>query len=96
MVFVVSPLGNVFSPFTPTDARSSNQSVAFSGLRDGTYMTVLAGGSADARGEVELRAYGSTKKLPISRGGRQTVAATRVTIPVAAPRPFVDGFGLAF
>jgi len=96
MVFVVSPLGNVFSPFTPTDARSSSKSVAFSGLRDGTYMTVLTGGSTDARGEVLLRAYGSTKKLPISRGGRQTVAATRVTIPVAVMRPFVDGFSLAF
>jgi hypothetical protein len=94
-VFVVSPLGNVFSPFTPTDARSSAKSVAFSGLRDGTYMTLLAGGSPDARGEVEIRAYGSIKKFSISRGGRQTVAATRVTIPVAPP-PWRDGFGIAF
>jgi Ca-activated chloride channel family protein len=94
-VIVVSPLGNVFSPFTPTDARSSAKSVAFSGLRDGTYMTLLAGGSPDARGEVELRTYGSTKKFPISHGGRQTVAATRVTIPVAPP-PWRDGFGIAF
>ena len=94
-VFVVSPLGNVFSPFTPTDARSSAKSVAFSGLRNGTYMTLLAGGSPDARGEVELRAYGSIKKFPISRGGRQTVAATHVTIPVTPP-PWRDGFGIAF
>jgi hypothetical protein len=97
-VFVVSPLGNVFSPFTPTDARSSAKSVAFSGLRDGTYMTLLAGGSPDARGEVEIRAYGSTKKFPISRGGRQTVAATRISIPAARPigPRFSDGFGIAF
>ena len=99
-VIVVSPLGNVFSPFTPTDARSSAKSVAFSGLRDGTYMTLLAGGSPDARGEVEVRTYGSIKKFPISRGGRQTVAATRVTIPVV-PHPAIglrmsDGFGIAF
>jgi Ca-activated chloride channel family protein len=96
-VFVVSPLGNVFSPFTPTDARSSAKSVAFSGLRDGTYMTLVAGGSPDARGEVEVRTYGSTKKFPITRGGRQTVAATRVTLP-SAPPPFrfYDGFALAF
>jgi Ca-activated chloride channel family protein len=80
-VFVVSPIGSVFSPFTPTDSRSSGKSVAFSGLRDGTYMTLLAGGSPDARGEVHLRALGSTKTFPISHGGRQTVAATRVTIP---------------
>jgi Ca-activated chloride channel family protein len=95
-LFVVSPLGNVFSPFTPTDARSSARSVAFSGLRDGTYMTLLAGGSPDARGEVEIRTYGSIKKFPISRGGRQTVAATRVTIPVAPLGWRGDGFGIAF
>jgi Ca-activated chloride channel family protein len=93
---IVSPLGNVFSPFTPTDARSSAKSVAFSGLRDGTYMTLLVGGSPDARGELELRAYGSTKKFPISRGGRQTVASTRITLPPAhVARPW-DGFGIAF
>src|SRR5262249_43714037 len=85
--FVVSPLGNVFSPFTPTDARSSAKSVAFSGLRDATYMTLLAGGSPDARGELEIRTYGSIKKFPISHGGRQTVVATKVTLPVARPIP---------
>jgi hypothetical protein len=58
-------------------------------------MTLLAGGSPDARGNVEIRTYGSTKKFSISRGGRQTVAATRVTIPVAPP-PWRDGFSLAF
>jgi len=58
-------------------------------------MTLLAGGSADARGDVEIRTYGSTKKFSISRGGRQTVAATRVTIPVTPP-PWRDGFGIAF
>jgi Ca-activated chloride channel family protein len=80
-VFVVSPNGTVFSPFTPTDSRSSAKSVAFSGLRDGTYMTLLTGGSPDARGEIELRALGSTKRFSVARGGRQTVAATRVTFP---------------
>ena len=80
-VFVVSPSGSVFSPFTPTDSRSSGKSVAFSGLRDGTYMTLLVGGSPDARGEVRLRALGSTKTFPIAHGGRQTLAATRVTFP---------------
>ncbi len=93
-VFVVSPLGNVFSPFTPTDSRSSATSVAFSGLRDGTYMTLLAGGSPDVRGEVEIRALGSIKRFAVVRGGRQTIAATRVTIPNQALRPVrvADGF----
>jgi hypothetical protein len=98
-VFVVSPLGNVFSPFTPTDSRSSVRSVALSGLRDGTYTTLLAGGSPDARGEVELRAFGSIRNFPISHGGRQTVAMTRVTLPATVlhpPRRILDGFGIAF
>lgn len=82
-VFIVSPIGNVFSPFTPTDSRSSAKSVAVAGLRDGTYTTLLAGGSPDARGEIELRAFGSIKKFPIGRGGPQTVAATKVTLPSA-------------
>jgi Ca-activated chloride channel family protein len=96
-VFVVSPLGSVFSPFTPTDSRSSTKSVAFSGLRDGTYMTLVVGGSPDARGEVQLRALGSTKTFPISHGGRQTVAATRVTIPNVTHFPVTvfEGFALA-
>ena len=55
------------------------------GMRDGTYMTMLSGGSPDARGEVHLRALGSTKTIAFSRGGAQTVAATRVTIPSAVP-----------
>ena len=80
-VFIVSPIGNVFSPFTPTDSRSSAKSVAVAGLRDGTYTTLLAGGSPDAHGEIELRAFGSTKKFAIAHGGTQTVAATKVTLP---------------
>jgi hypothetical protein len=80
-VFIVSPIGNVFSPFTPTDSRSSAKSVAVAGLRDGTYTTLLAGGSPDARGELELRAFGSIKKFSVGHGGAQTVAATKITLP---------------
>jgi hypothetical protein len=82
-VFIVSPIGNVFSPFTPTDSRSSAKSVAVAGLRDGTYTTLLIGGSPDARGEVELRAFGSIKKFAVGHGGVQTVAATKITLPPA-------------
>ncbi|MET0593991.1 MAG: AgmX/PglI C-terminal domain-containing protein [Polyangiaceae bacterium] len=98
-VFIVSPIGNVFSPFTPTDSRSSAKSVAVAGLRDGTYTTLLAGGSPDARGEIELRGFGSVKKFSIGHGGSQTVAATKITIP--APRTPIpvamrgDGFLIA-
>jgi Ca-activated chloride channel family protein len=98
-VFIVSPIGNVFSPFTPTDSRSSAKSVAVAGLREGTYTTLLAGGSADARGEIELRAFGSIKKFPVGRGGTQTVAATRVKLPPASIAPSMavrsDGFLIA-
>ncbi|HMI85037.1 MAG TPA: VIT domain-containing protein [Polyangiaceae bacterium] len=92
-VFIVSPIGNVFSPFTPTDSRSSAKSVAVAGLRDGTYTTLLAGGSPDARGEIELRAFGSTKKFSVAHGGAQTVAATKVTLPPAFNPPALRGDG---
>jgi Ca-activated chloride channel family protein len=98
-VFIVSPIGNVFSPFTPTDSRSSAKSVAVAGLRDGTYTTLLAGGSPDARGELELRAFGSTRKFTVGHGGSQTVAATKVTLPQPRiPIPIAsrgDGFLIA-
>jgi Ca-activated chloride channel family protein len=98
-VFIVSPIGNVFSPYTPTDSRSSAKSVAVAGLRDGTYTTLVAGGSPDARGEVELRAFGSIRKFSVGHGGTQTVAATKVTIPPPrTPIPMAargDGFLIA-
>ena len=97
-VFIVSPIGNVFSPFTPTDSRSSAKSVAVAGLRDGTYTTLLAGGSPDARGELELRAYGSIKKFSVGHGGAQTVAATKITLPSAGALALAvrgDGFLIA-
>jgi Ca-activated chloride channel family protein len=92
-VFIVSPIGNVFSPFTPTDSRSSAKSVAVAGLRAGTYTTLLAGGSPDARGELELRAFGSIKKFAIGHGGAQTVAATKITLPAMHPLLAVRGDG---
>jgi Ca-activated chloride channel family protein len=97
-LFVVSPIGNVFSPFTPTDSRSSAKSVAVAGLREGTYTTLVTGGSPDARGEIEVRTFGSVRKFPIARGGRQTVAVTKVTLAGAALRRPVtqsDGFVIA-
>jgi hypothetical protein len=63
------------------------------------YMTLLVGGASDARGEVEVRAFGSTKKFNVTHGGRQTVASTRVTIPPRATSIPVatrgDGFLIA-
>jgi Ca-activated chloride channel family protein len=104
-VVVVSPRGNVFSPFTPTDSRSGAKSVAFAGIGDGTFMTVLTGGSPDARGDVQLRAFGSTRKFSfgpdasgarhLARGGAQTVAATQITFPVEPPWGRMEGFVLA-
>jgi Ca-activated chloride channel family protein len=86
-LMVVSPRGTVFSPFTPTDSRSGPKSVAFSGLGDGTYLTLLTGGSPDARGEIQVRALGSTKKFAFAHGGTQTIASTRVTFPGEPPYP---------
>jgi Ca-activated chloride channel family protein len=78
-VVVVKPGGDVVSPWAPAAARSGAHGVAFAGLVDGTYRTVLVGGAPDARGEVEVRAWSSVKKLRFDHGGLHTVAATVVT-----------------
>jgi Ca-activated chloride channel family protein len=80
-VLIVAPNGTILSPFTPTDARSSNRSVAVGTVREGTYRTLVVGGSGDARGTVTIRALGSTRKYAVVRGGRQTVAATTIDKP---------------
>ena len=82
-IAVVAPNGVVFSPFTPTDARSSAEAVGFSSLRSGEYRTVLVGGAADARGEVKLTALGVPRALSFTRGGTQTIAATTLWFPPA-------------
>jgi hypothetical protein len=78
-VVVVKPGGEVVSPWAPAAARSDAHRIAFAGLVDGTYRTVLVGGAPDAHGEVEVRAWSSTRKLRFERGGLQTIAATLVT-----------------
>ncbi len=82
-VVVIGPTGNVMSPWTPSAERSGARSVSFSGLQNGTYRTLLVGGAPDARGEVELSALGSRKRLPITRASA-TVAATLVQIPATS------------
>jgi Ca-activated chloride channel family protein len=88
-VLVVAPNGTILSPFTPTDARSGPRSVAIGTVREGTYRTLVVGGDRDARGNVTVRALGSTRKYAIVRGGRQTVAATTIQRPRAMPYELV-------
>jgi Ca-activated chloride channel family protein len=80
-VVIVKPSGDVISPWSPASARSSARSIAFGGLGGGQYRTVLVGGAPDARGEVEVRAHGSTRTFRFDHGGAQTVAITTVTNP---------------
>jgi Ca-activated chloride channel family protein len=82
-VAVVAPNGTVYSPFTPAapaaaPTRGGLFAVAVPKVGDGTYRTFLIGGDPSAEGELELKALGSVKKLPILRGGARTVAATVV------------------
>ena len=80
---VVAPNGTVFSPYTPADARSGAHAVAITVLRDGAYHVLLVGGAPDASGEIVVRAPGTTKKLPFTKGGLQSIAVTQVTVPPA-------------
>ena len=78
-LLVVAPNGAVHAPWIPTATRSSVGSISFSGLQNGTYRTLVVGGAADARAEIEVRALGTVKKFSIHQGGLQTVVATTVS-----------------
>ena len=78
-LLVVTQSGTVLSPWTPAVTRSSAGAISFSGLKDGTYRTLVVGGAADTRAEVEVRALGASKKFSIQKGGQQTVAASTVS-----------------
>ncbi len=91
-VLVVAPNGTVFSPYTPTDARSSRHSVALSLVRDGTYRTVLAGPEPADPATVTVRALGVTKRFRLAPPSgaaamRKTIAMTRIQHPPASPPP---------
>lgn len=78
---VVAPNGTVYSPFTPAAAERGGLGAAavVPKVGDGTYRTFLIGGDPGAKGELELNALGSIKKLPILKGGARTVAATVIS-----------------
>jgi Ca-activated chloride channel family protein len=75
---VITPLGTVYSPWTPGDARASSRGVAFSRVTSGTYRVLLVGGAPSARGKVEVRALDGRLEVPFTRGGTQTVAFAQV------------------
>jgi hypothetical protein len=77
---VITPLGTVYSPWTPGDARTSQRGVAFSRVTSGAYRVLLVGGAAEAHGEVNVRALNGTLKVPFAKGGRQTIAIAQVTL----------------
>jgi len=75
---VVTPAGQVRSPWTPSAARASRQSVSFGTVPGGTYRTLLLGGKTGVQAELVLRVGSSTRRFATSGGGTRTVAATRV------------------
>jgi len=72
--------GTVFSPFTPDRSRSSGKSVAFAGLRDGTYMTLLVGGSQTPAAKCSCVRW-DRSEFPM-RTATQTLAATASRFPI--------------
>jgi Ca-activated chloride channel family protein len=81
MPAVVSPTGVVFSPLTPVDNRVARDLLAFWGVQSGTYRVVLLGGSPEARGEVRVQVFGTTRVFPFPAGGSRSVASVEVTFP---------------
>jgi len=88
---VVTPTGTVLSPWTPALGRSSATSFAFSGLLSGVYHVLLVGGSATAKGQVEVRALNAHNTFPFAPGHPLTLASTQVTLARLDSRPSLIG-----
>jgi hypothetical protein len=77
---VITPLGTIYSPWTPGDAKTSLRSVAFSRVTSGTYRIALVGGAPSAHGQVDVRALSARQTYPFVKGGWQSVAAAHVRL----------------
>jgi hypothetical protein len=84
---VISPLGTVFSPWTPGDARTSTRGVAFSRVTSGMYRVLLVGGAASAHGQVAIRALDEKLSVPFTKGGTQSVASAQLSNVGEMPAP---------
>lgn len=78
-VSIVKPDGTVISPWTPGAARAEGRGVAFSGLSNGTYRVVAAGGRPGMGAQIELVALGARRTFPVDRTEAHTVALTSVS-----------------
>lgn len=78
---VVAPSGTVYSPWTQASFGRGSDSKAISGVRisEGTYRTVLVGGDAGARAELEVSVLGSVKKLSADETQRTVSLLTSVS-----------------
>ena len=77
---VVTPLGTLYSPWTPGDAKTSARGVAFSRVSSGSYRIILVGGAPTAHGDVDIRALNARQKVPFTKGGWQSVATAHLTL----------------
>ncbi len=75
---VIAPNGNVYSPWTPSTARVSANSVAVQRMPSGTYRTLLVGGSAKSSVKLILRAANKTRSFQVDRSIAKTAAVSYV------------------
>lgn len=75
---VVTPVGQVISPWTPGTASSSRHRVSLARLRSGDYFVLVVGGAPAASGRVRLSGRTESRSLAFSGGSLHTVAKTSV------------------
>ena len=75
---VVTPKGEVLSPWTPSSARSGKSLVGVARIRRGKYRVLLVGGSLDQGGRLLVRALG--RRHQIELGDWAAVKVLNVTI----------------
>ncbi len=75
---VIAPNGTVYSPWTPSTARVTGNSIAVQRLPAGTYRILLFGGAANKTVKLTLRAANKTRTFQVDRSKAKTAVVAHV------------------
>lgn len=76
---VVSPSGEVWSPWTPGLGKTDRTLVTLLRLRSGAYFVLVAGGAPGAAGQLHISGKGTHTVLPFSGGALHTIGRVDVS-----------------
>lgn len=75
---IVTPLGEVYSPWTPGPGKTDRARVTLLRLSSGSYFVLVVGGAPGVSGKVRVSGKGSDSAIPFSGGALHTVAQVQI------------------